>query len=212
MSNHRMGRTRPTTAPTQLQTAIDNWQPAQPKPDSQVAAEASGKAMLEGRYELGLAFARIALEAHRIEQAGTQAVAVPMAGATRDEHARTIDRTPYAAGPTGDGDADLAAAQYESDYQEWAAKVNAGDETAVQQAIDDTPDPGVADLAQTGIFGMPPEQRLEVPPTQRCRAQVKRDGAVGECHEVVIYGQQEANTAPAWYHLHQGNVDHLPLV
>lgn len=91
--------------------------------DAELAAQWSAQALQEGRLELGLAIARIAVQAARLEAGVT---AVPMLGATRDEQparpaeqvnpptyqtaiTNTVNRALYAVptGPTGDGDADI---------------------------------------------------------------------------------------------------------
>lgn len=74
--------------------------PQDTRTDAEIAAAWSIEATTAGRYELAEAALRIAIQAHRLTQAGTTAVPVPIFGATRDEQ----PRRPYlrAAAPLAD--------------------------------------------------------------------------------------------------------------
>lgn len=87
-----------------------------PRSDAQLLADWSMEAIRIGRLQVGEAILRLAIQAYRTEQAESadqraaraerNTVRVPFLGATRSETPRLRAVAP--AGPTGNGDADLA--------------------------------------------------------------------------------------------------------
>jgi hypothetical protein len=166
--------------------------------DAEVVAGWAAEALRDGRYDLGKALATIAQQAERhedrIRRAG--AVPVPFAGATRVEHPReapdprTMGRLSVinGAGPTGDGDADLATL-----------------EAVARQAM---ADPGAtAIMARPAVLDDP---GVPAPPqSRRCRAQVTRDGVADECHAVAYW----SNDLQRWIHVDMGiDANHAPEI
>lgn len=152
--------------------------------DSQLAAAWAAECLSAGRVELGLALARLAAQAQRVERSAANVRAVPLLGSTRDERPREAAPAPAAIfeqtqaaygapdGPTGNGDADLARE------------------------------------AATQIFGTPQPAQLDAPETRRCVATVARDGVATECRGVLYWqhgttGNDFHPAVPAaWRHVH----------
>lgn len=134
-----------------------------PATDALWAANQAAAAFLAGRIELGAAFARIALQAHRAEQ----------------QNLGPINPTPISPALGG-------------------------------------PVPTFRD-AQTALFGEPQGQQLDVPPSARCKAQIRVGLGIEECHKVVTWQEGQVGDAthlamPAgWYHI-DGTNDHEPVV
>lgn len=94
-----MSETHPKGTNVQMQNNVTNLHgdyrttPPPPMTDSQLAAYWASQALGEGRIDLGLSLARLAVQARTAEQAA-EPVFVPMAGQTRDEQPRAVELAP----------------------------------------------------------------------------------------------------------------------
>ena len=173
--------------------------------DAQLAAYQAAQAFLDGRYELGLAFGRLAVQAHRFESSGTVHVPKPVHDPRPLEHDDALlfrrfesdaldkrtavypvppDFTPAA--PTGNGSHDLAAIAEELRLQNAAPPL----------ALVTTP----AAAGETG----------RILRTTRCDSTVLLDRVPGPCSKVLFWNEYSDPTRAGWLHLDQTD-DHVPL-
>lgn len=156
--------------------------------DSERAAGWAAQCMNEGRYELGLTLAKIAVQAEHVERAAQLAPLVPITPAPQPPKLTAV---PSAGGT------------------EYISRVQASLPTYTQLAELNLPDgpTGTADAeaADAHIYRTP----NGVPEGQRCRAKFRRDGVPGECHGAVYWSSEDH----AWVHVHSDiEADHVPVV
>jgi hypothetical protein len=176
---------------------VNNHPPYRPS-DAEVVAGWAAEALRDGRYNLGQALAKIAMQAetHEDRIRKPNAVPVPFLGPTRDEmprDPRTMGQPTVinGTGPTGNADRDLAA-----------------EEAAIGRQLEQQQHPGAT------IIMKRPESLADVtvpsaPSSARCREIVVRDGVRDECHAVAYW----SNDHNRWVHVDMTiDAHHEPVV
>lgn len=150
--------------------------------DAELAAQWSSQALNEGRYDLGLALARIAVQAARSEAQPTPAAFVPQPDGRHLYPVPTAGRAPV---PTEDDPADALTrlgigitAPAERDFQHVLSR-------ALQEDIERLP------VVPSG------ETRPGPMESRRCEAKFVRDGIADVCHGVLFWAAQ----AQSWHHV-----------